>query len=1420
MCTLRVSLLAAIAAAGIAFGFAAGDGTENNPYQISTPDHLEAVNNDLSAHYVLTGDIDLSGRTYERAVIAPDTDYTDSNFNGTSFSGSFDGAGYKILSLIVDASDVTGNYPRYLGLFGKIDEGEVRNLGIENAQITGGDNSRFLGGLCGYNDAETIQNCYVTGSVSGGADSDCLGGLCGSNGSSSTISSCYSTGSVSGGDNSYCLGGLCGSNGSSSTISSCYSTGSVSGGADSYSLGGLCGRNYGIITNCYATSDVSGGSKIGGLCGSKGSSSTISSCYSTGIVSGNENLGGFCGDAGGIVTNCFWDKESSGINTSAGGTGLTTDEMKSETSYSAVGWGISGLWTIDDGNDYPRLAWENAQGEQISLYPQIDLPGTGSEEDPYKISTAEQFEKINQAVAAAYELECDIDFTGKTYSNSVVVQNNSGSTSSFYGNTFSGFLCGNGYTIRNLTINAGCSYVGLFGSISDNGSVKNIGLMSVQINNTSPKSGALCGRNQGIITNCYSRGVVAGNSESGGFCGQNLGTIINCGAECNISGSSSSGFCGYNKGTIISCFSAGIAEKGFCDRNDGSILNCFWDTEASGTTLSSGGAGLPTSLMKDIYTFLNAGWDFAGHTRNGSNDNWLMPEDDYPRLTALHRLTVTFNSGENGSISSGDAEQTVPYAGDAEAPEITPSEGYEFTGWSGSFDNVTEDITITAQYELKSYNVTFAAGENGTITSGDTQQTVSHGGSAAAPAVEADEGYSFAGWSEAFDNITSDLTVTAQYEINTFLVEFNSGAHGEISAGDAEQVVDYGSGAEAPEISPYQGWLFAGWDGDFSEVMSDLVIGAIYEPASYSVVFNAGSHGVISEGSAEQEVPNGSGADAPAVEADAGWEFVGWDKAFESVTSDLTINAQYQVQTFTVVFSAAGKGEIASGQPQQTVEYGNPAQAPQVSPGEGWEFTGWDGDFSSVVSDLAIEAQYSLLGEGTPEEPYEIYNAANLEWAKHWPAASFILMKDLDLSGQSFSEPIFSPDEDPADWRFNGEKFTGSFNGAGHTITALSIHSENAYAGMFGCIGEAGEVLRLGLVEADVAGSAQSGAVCGRNEGTIQSCYVSGLIDCYDEAGGIAGANAGQIVSCKSVADISGYRFAGGLCGSNVGGIERCLSAGKVDAEKFAGGLCSYNDGSIAASFWDILTSGQDSSDGGTGLETPQLREKQTFTGAGWDFSEGGSWKMATLNGETGRYPMLRWQETPKVGLHEFVWLARHWGSAGFAPDSEPNLVDFSKDGHVDIYDLLLLGESWGHTAPARDIFAPDEDFSDGGIPSGWQASGDAGWQITQHAEDYAIRSEPIGDSQCAGITLTRDTRFFGRISFDYLVSSEEGFDGLIFVVDGEPQEKFSGESGWQTFSLEFAPGMHTFTWKYCKDSYWQAGDDTAMIDNIQFSGE
>ncbi|MHC4395813.1 MAG: GLUG motif-containing protein [Planctomycetota bacterium] len=371
-----------------------GDGSAGDPFQINTPAQMDEIGQhpeDWDKCFILTADIDMSGYSYTTALIAPDTNSIADGFQGTSFTGVFDGNDFSILNLLISGDC-------YLGLFGRIvSVGEVKNLGIENINITGGNGFGYLGGLCGVNSG-TISDCYATGSVTGGNGSEYLGGLCGRN--SGTISDCYATGSLTGGASSVFLGGLCGVNvGTISTISNCYATGSLTGGDVSSFLGGLCGvnDNHGTISNCYATGSLTGGAGawgFGGLCGSNKFFGTISNSYATGSVTTDWRLGGLIGendgtlsncyatgsvtgmgDYGGLVgwemdinpiSNCFWDKETSGLIWSQGGTGRTTVQMQTISTFTNAGWdfakeagnGADDYWTICDGQDYPRLKWQ------------------------------------------------------------------------------------------------------------------------------------------------------------------------------------------------------------------------------------------------------------------------------------------------------------------------------------------------------------------------------------------------------------------------------------------------------------------------------------------------------------------------------------------------------------------------------------------------------------------------------------------------------------------------------------------------------------------------------------------------------------------------------------------------------------------------------------------------------------------------------------------------------------------------------------------------------------------------------------------------------------------------------------------------------------------------------------------------------
>jgi hypothetical protein len=163
-------------------------------------------------------------------------------------------------------------------------------------------------------------------------------------------------------------GGLVGVN--IGTVTNCYSTTSVT--APGPNTGGLVGHNYASATvaNCFATGNVSGNNRVGGLCG-RNYRNTYSGCiitnsYSTGSVSGNTKVGGFCGENTETITNCFWDIETSGMTTSSGGTGLSTEDMQKIVSFTDTGWdfigedtnGTNDIWRMCNGMNYPRLQWE------------------------------------------------------------------------------------------------------------------------------------------------------------------------------------------------------------------------------------------------------------------------------------------------------------------------------------------------------------------------------------------------------------------------------------------------------------------------------------------------------------------------------------------------------------------------------------------------------------------------------------------------------------------------------------------------------------------------------------------------------------------------------------------------------------------------------------------------------------------------------------------------------------------------------------------------------------------------------------------------------------------------------------------------------------------------------------------------------
>ncbi len=373
-------IITGVLLSSLALGYSGGSGTAENPYQIVDANDLLALAGtptDYNKCFILMADVNLQGQVFTKAIIAADTS-SDYGFQGTAFTGMFDGNSHKITHFTIN-----GGSNCYLGLFGYIGSGgSIKNLGLENFTVSGSSGSYDVGGLVGFNGG-SISDCYSTGSVSGSSDSSAVGGLVGSNGGSinncystgtvsgyeyvgglvgtngGSINNCYSTATVSGGSNSQYVGGLVGENRYSSHISGCYSTGSVSG---NMYIGGLVGSDdySGSITDCYSTGAVSGTSGVGGLVGEENSGS-IGNCYSTGVVSGTSVIGGLVGyNYLGSVNSSFWDTLTSGRMTSAGGTGKTTAEMKTLSTFTSAGWDFVEIWGIEKNQTYPYLRTEPA----------------------------------------------------------------------------------------------------------------------------------------------------------------------------------------------------------------------------------------------------------------------------------------------------------------------------------------------------------------------------------------------------------------------------------------------------------------------------------------------------------------------------------------------------------------------------------------------------------------------------------------------------------------------------------------------------------------------------------------------------------------------------------------------------------------------------------------------------------------------------------------------------------------------------------------------------------------------------------------------------------------------------------------------------------------------------------------------------
>jgi hypothetical protein len=392
--------------ASIAQSYSGGAGSIGDPYLIANKDDLK---------YLSENSVEWTKYFKQSAdIVFDDTDFQSGGdfFNsGDGFipigdlSGTYDGDNYSISNLFINRPSLSS-----VVFIGMISTGAtVANISLVNVDVTGGGSTGSLIGTINAN--ITVMNCNASGLVTGenstggligyiitGNTSDCsadvtvngvsyIGGLIGYNqgtSSSGNTANCFATGDVTGSFAN--IGGLIGYNQAGNTTN-CFASGDVQG---DNTVGGLLGYDQaGNTENCYATGDVNTAySMAGGLIGYH-QGVNLTNCYSIGAVIGSINIGGLCGAASGTISNCFWDTQTSGLITSPAGTGKTTTEMQTISTFTLSTWDFVGetingsqdIWEmgICSSGGYPVFSYESANAN-LSILSSTGATICGSDE--------------------------------------------------------------------------------------------------------------------------------------------------------------------------------------------------------------------------------------------------------------------------------------------------------------------------------------------------------------------------------------------------------------------------------------------------------------------------------------------------------------------------------------------------------------------------------------------------------------------------------------------------------------------------------------------------------------------------------------------------------------------------------------------------------------------------------------------------------------------------------------------------------------------------------------------------------------------------------------------------------------------------------------------------------------------------------
>ena len=284
-----------------------------------------------------------------------------------------------------------------------------------------------------------------------------------------------------------------------------------------------------------------------------------------------------------------------------------------------------------------------------------------------------------------------------------------------------------------------------------------------------------------------------------------------------------------------------------------------------------------------------------GNTRVNGTISWNKPSVPSNANISSCKLTGTVN------VTMSNRQVTVTINGTT----VVSSKGtgkYTFEIDLGTSNNTTSVATTakgsqnkasgTVSFSNLVYTVTYTVTTYYTVTFKDWDGTVLktesvlEGGSVTPPNNPSREGYRFTGWNKGFSNITTDLTIEAQY-VEVCLITFISSITGEVSY---ECYVDRGEHFPIYEGDIPEGYKYNGISEDSIYVTGDTTV-YVYFIKLCTVIFKDWDGTILST----QVIDEYTNATPPNNPSREGYEFIGWDKDFSNITTDLTIIAQYQI---------------------------------------------------------------------------------------------------------------------------------------------------------------------------------------------------------------------------------------------------------------------------------------------------------------------------------------------------------------------------------------------------------------------------------------------------------------------------------------------------------------------------------------------